>query len=105
MNFFLLLFKKIVTLGVVCKIETYVTSFPICSGGGKEQRILLSSKLLDGSSEFVLTYEDREGDWMLVGDVPWGYVVTLILLSDSLFRTRAFEKLIPIVELYLHFLE
>ncbi|XP_021280913.1 auxin-responsive protein IAA11 isoform X2 [Herrania umbratica] len=29
------------------------------------------SKLLDGSSDFVLTYEDREGDWMLVGDVPW----------------------------------
>lgn len=19
----------------------------------------------------VLTYEDREGDWMMVGDVPW----------------------------------
>ncbi|KAL6982563.1 Iaa10p [Sarracenia purpurea var. burkii] len=32
------------------------------------------SKLLDGSSEFVLTYKDKEGDWMLVGDVPWGYV-------------------------------
>lgn len=31
------------------------------------------SKLLDGSSELALTYEDREGDWMLVGDVPWGY--------------------------------
>ncbi|CAH9093807.1 unnamed protein product [Cuscuta europaea] len=30
-----------------------------------------ASKLLDGSSEFVLTYEDKEGDWMLVGDVPW----------------------------------
>ncbi|KAL8171403.1 hypothetical protein V2J09_023207 [Rumex salicifolius] len=29
------------------------------------------SKLLDGSSEFVLTYEDKEGDWMLVGDVPF----------------------------------
>ena len=29
------------------------------------------SKLLDGSSHFVLTYEDKEGDWMLVGDVPW----------------------------------
>lgn len=29
---------------------------------------------LDGSSEFVLTYEDKEGDWMLVGDVPWEYV-------------------------------
>ena len=30
------------------------------------------SKFLDGSSKFVLTYEDKEGDWMLVGDVPWG---------------------------------
>ncbi|GMP53767.1 hypothetical protein CsSME_00019141 [Camellia sinensis var. sinensis] len=30
------------------------------------------SKLLDGSSEFVLTYEDRDGDWMLAGDVPLG---------------------------------
>ncbi|XP_008789525.1 auxin-responsive protein IAA10 [Phoenix dactylifera] len=31
-----------------------------------------ASMLLDGSSEFALTYEDRDGDWMLVGDVPWG---------------------------------
>ncbi|KAK4425391.1 Auxin-responsive protein IAA13 [Sesamum alatum] len=38
--------------------------------GGKEQSIQ-PPKLLDGSSEFVLTYEDKEGDWMLVGDVPW----------------------------------
>ncbi|KAI9181030.1 hypothetical protein LWI28_010634 [Acer negundo] len=30
------------------------------------------SKLLDGTSDFVLTYEDKDGDWMLVGDVPWG---------------------------------
>ncbi|XP_051120745.1 auxin-responsive protein IAA13-like isoform X2 [Andrographis paniculata] len=30
-----------------------------------------SLRLLDGSSDFVLTYEDKEGDWMLVGDVPW----------------------------------
>lgn len=30
--------------------------------------------LPDGSSGLVLTYEDKEGDWMLVGDVPWGYV-------------------------------
>ena len=21
--------------------------------------------------EYVLTYEDKDGDWMLVGDVPW----------------------------------
>ncbi|KAH0449389.1 hypothetical protein IEQ34_020081 [Dendrobium chrysotoxum] len=26
--------------------------------------------LLTGS-EYVLTYEDKDGDWMLVGDVPW----------------------------------
>lgn len=26
------------------------------------------------SSEYVLTYEDKDGDWMLVGDVPWEYV-------------------------------
>lgn len=31
------------------------------------------SRLLNGLSEYMLTYEDREGDWMLVGDVPWGY--------------------------------
>ena len=23
------------------------------------------------SREFQLTYEDKDGDWMLVGDVPW----------------------------------
>lgn len=22
-------------------------------------------------SEFVPTYEDKDGDWLLVGDVPW----------------------------------
>ncbi|ONK79518.1 uncharacterized protein A4U43_C01F7170 [Asparagus officinalis] len=31
-----------------------------------------ASKLLGGSSDFALTYEDKDGDWMLVGDVPWG---------------------------------
>ncbi|KAG0453294.1 hypothetical protein HPP92_025684 [Vanilla planifolia] len=30
------------------------------------------SKPLDHSSEFILIYEDEDGDWMLVGDVPWG---------------------------------
>ncbi|KAL0348941.1 UNVERIFIED_CONTAM: Auxin-responsive protein IAA14 [Sesamum angustifolium] len=31
------------------------------------------SKLMDllNSSEYVPTYEDKDGDWMLVGDVPW----------------------------------
>ncbi|KAK1593034.1 hypothetical protein Q3G72_034811 [Acer saccharum] len=43
---------------------------PVGSGGEKDPATN-PSKLLDGSSEFVLTYEDKEGDWMLVGDVPW----------------------------------
>lgn len=50
----------------------YDNGFVLMSGGDKEQATK-PSKLLDGSSEFVLTYEDKEGDWMLVGDVPWGY--------------------------------
>ncbi|RRT35485.1 hypothetical protein B296_00053410, partial [Ensete ventricosum] len=29
--------------------------------------------LLNGS-EYVPTYEDKDDDWMLVGDVPWEYV-------------------------------
>ncbi|KAI3917801.1 hypothetical protein MKW92_050163 [Papaver armeniacum] len=31
------------------------------------------SKLMDllNGSEYVPTYEDKDGDWMLVGDVPW----------------------------------
>ncbi|CAN1841247.1 Auxin-responsive protein IAA14 [Linum perenne] len=30
-------------------------------------------KVMDvlNSSEYVPTYEDKDGDWMLVGDVPW----------------------------------
>lgn len=27
-------------------------------------------------SEFAPTYEDKDGDWMLVGDVPWEMFVT-----------------------------
>ncbi|GJN32124.1 hypothetical protein PR202_gb20601 [Eleusine coracana subsp. coracana] len=26
---------------------------------------------------YVLTYEDQDGDWMMVGDVPWEYVSSL----------------------------
>ncbi|KAB5545150.1 hypothetical protein DKX38_013262 [Salix brachista] len=46
--------------------------------GGEKQQVTKSSRLLDGSSEFVLTYEDKEGDWMLVGDVPWGMFLTSV---------------------------
>lgn len=35
------------------------------------------SKLMDllNDSDYVPTYEDKDGDWMLVGDVPWGMFV------------------------------
>ncbi|KAK9280878.1 hypothetical protein L1049_003769 [Liquidambar formosana] len=34
-------------------------------------------KLMDpvNGSEYVPTYEDKDGDWMLVGDVPWNMFV------------------------------
>ncbi|XP_022980012.1 auxin-induced protein 22A-like [Cucurbita maxima] len=28
-----------------------------------------------GCSDYVSIYEDRDGDWMLVGDVPWGMFI------------------------------
>lgn len=27
-------------------------------------------------SEYAPTYEDKDGDWMLVGDVPWNMFIT-----------------------------
>ncbi|KAE8679651.1 Auxin-responsive protein IAA11 [Hibiscus syriacus] len=44
------------------------------------------SKLLNGFSDFVLTYEDKEGDWMLVGDVPWE------MFRSSVKRLRIMRK-------------
>lgn len=45
-----------------------------CGSPGVPSRDGLSeSRLMDllHGSEYVLTYEDKDGDWMLVGDVPW----------------------------------
>ncbi|KAI3459559.1 hypothetical protein Pfo_016222 [Paulownia fortunei] len=47
------------------------------SSEGKEQPIR-PPKLLDRKSEYVITYEDGEGDWMLVGDVPWGVFLNMV---------------------------
>ncbi|XP_059634317.1 auxin-responsive protein IAA9-like isoform X2 [Cornus florida] len=43
------------------------------SHGVPGREMLSESKLKDllHGSEYVLTYEDKDGDWMLVGDVPW----------------------------------
>ena len=42
------------------------------SHGAHGKEILSEIKLKDllHGSEYVLTYEDKDGDWMLVGDVP-----------------------------------
>ncbi|KAJ8763910.1 hypothetical protein K2173_003692 [Erythroxylum novogranatense] len=45
---------------------------------GEKQLARKPSILLNGSSEFVLTYEDKEGDWMLLGDVPWGMFLSSV---------------------------
>ncbi|XP_010526458.1 PREDICTED: auxin-responsive protein IAA27 [Tarenaya hassleriana] len=43
------------------------------SHGGSGRDGLNESRLSDllRGSEYVVTYEDKDGDWMLVGDVPW----------------------------------
>ncbi|XP_022145004.1 auxin-responsive protein IAA4-like isoform X2 [Momordica charantia] len=43
-------------------------SFPICCDYLEEGNILNPMKRAD---EYLPTYEDKDGDWMLVGDVPW----------------------------------
>ncbi|MED6122395.1 hypothetical protein PIB30_039328 [Stylosanthes scabra] len=57
-------------------LNSMFTCFTIsqCGTHGVSGRDKLSeSKLMDllYGSEYVLTYEDKDGDWMLVGDVPW----------------------------------
>ncbi|XP_076950733.1 auxin-responsive protein IAA27-like [Bidens hawaiensis] len=43
------------------------------SHGVRTREGLSESRLKDllHASEYVLTYEDKDGEWMLVGDVPW----------------------------------
>ncbi|XP_022997180.1 auxin-responsive protein IAA8-like isoform X1 [Cucurbita maxima] len=59
------------------------------------------SKLKDllHGSEYVLTYEDKDGDWMLVGDVPWEMFINsckrlrIMKSSDAIgLAPRAVEK-------------
>ncbi|KAI5074808.1 hypothetical protein GOP47_0010769 [Adiantum capillus-veneris] len=48
-------------------------------------------RLLNGS-DYVLTYEDKDGDWMLVGDVPWSMFTTTV---RRLRITRGPEAAVP----------
>lgn len=45
----------------------------ICNSGNSESECKLMD--LANGVEYVPTYEDKDGDWMLVGDVPWKYVL------------------------------
>ncbi|KAE8701433.1 Auxin-induced protein AUX28 [Hibiscus syriacus] len=50
------------------------SSFTIGSCGSQGMMDFMNeSKLMDllNGSDYVPTYEDKDGDWMLVGDVPW----------------------------------
>ncbi|EOA31334.1 hypothetical protein CARUB_v10014507mg [Capsella rubella] len=50
------------------------SSFTIGNCGPQGMKDFMNeSKLIDllNGSDYVPTYEDKDGDWMLVGDVPW----------------------------------
>ena len=50
-----------------------------------------------GSSDYVPIYEDRDGDWMLVGDVPWKMFVESCKRLRIMKRSEAkgFEIQVP----------
>ncbi|XP_024970090.1 auxin-responsive protein IAA1-like [Cynara cardunculus var. scolymus] len=51
---------------LLCAFENLFSCFTV-------RNVLNERKLMDpvNGLEYVPTYEDKEGDWMLVGDVPW----------------------------------
>ncbi|XP_057773087.1 auxin-responsive protein IAA27-like isoform X2 [Salvia miltiorrhiza] len=67
-------------------LEKMFSCFTIgqCGQGLAAKEHLSESHLMDllHGSEYVLTYEDKDGDWMLVGDVPWE------MFTDSCRRLR-----------------
>ncbi|XP_013675471.1 auxin-responsive protein IAA9-like isoform X1 [Brassica napus] len=48
-------------------LEKMFTTFTL----GKDKLCETKLKDLLNGKDYVLTYEDKDGDWMLVGDVPW----------------------------------
>lgn len=71
------------------------------SHGTPGKDMLSESKLRDmlHGSDCVLTYEDKDGDWMLVGDVPWEMFIEsckrlkIMKSSDAIgLAPRAMEK-------------
>ncbi|XP_042418203.1 auxin-responsive protein IAA14-like [Zingiber officinale] len=55
------------------KMFSSFTTRNSCSPGMSERDYMNESKVMNllNGSDYVRTYEDKDGDWMLVGDVPW----------------------------------
>ncbi|XP_057953778.1 auxin-responsive protein IAA13-like [Malania oleifera] len=51
-------------------LDNPTTNITSIRSSGESEQSRKATKFLNGSSEFVLTYEDKEGDLMLVRDVP-----------------------------------
>lgn len=49
----------------------YITGQRSSNGHGKQDGLCERQSTELQNAEHVLTYEDKDGDWMLVGDVPW----------------------------------
>ncbi|KDP32156.1 hypothetical protein JCGZ_12617 [Jatropha curcas] len=87
-----------------CALEKMFSCFTIGQCGshgapGKEKLSEIKLRDLLNGSEYVLTYEDKDGDWMLVGDVPWEMFIDtckrlkIMKSSDAIgLAPRAMEK-------------
>ena len=66
------------------------SSFTIQKCGSQGTKDFMNeTKLIDllNGSDYVPTYEDKDGDWMLVGDVPWesvSFILSFTFLSFTL---------------------
>ncbi|CAN0897694.1 Auxin-responsive protein IAA11 [Linum grandiflorum] len=58
--------------------DMFFKQSPVNGSSTTERNTGRRLNLLDGSSGFVITYEDKDGDWMLVGDVPWGMFINSV---------------------------
>ncbi|GMI92734.1 phytochrome-associated protein 2, indole-3-acetic acid inducible 27 [Hibiscus trionum] len=81
-------------------LEKMFSCFTIgqCGSHGVSSRDGLSeSRLTDllHGSEYVLTYEDKDGDWMLVGDVPWEMFTNSCRRLRIMKSTEAIGRAVP----------
>ncbi|XP_024183959.1 auxin-responsive protein IAA1 isoform X1 [Rosa chinensis] len=78
-------------------LEKIFTSFTIngkyMEDDRKQQMLFMEHAVVNGTVEYnqyVLTYEDKDNDWMLVGDVPWN--IGCRMFKDSCKRIRLMKS-------------